>query len=294
MERILLFFFVLFLFTKTYTQSNKNWITDLDTLEHNLIKKDYLFTQFSKTKFKKEIHNLKNLSPINIEEEFWIINHLLSKFNNPNITLQNIEFKRFPFETKQFEGNYHIVSIHSDFSFILGYKLQKINGFSLSNIFKKTKNNSLNIKSFLEYYNFSKTDTLRLELLSDNEKQIKINLPFDTLYDLEEMTKIKPKKTPFYLEKQDRWFWQYGINFGQQVYFKYNIGLSKEFLDKNHDSLQVTYLQLSKDYNLPLQSVYDAPTFDDFTDKLFYKFKNRRYRKLFIDLRNNKKVMYWS
>ena len=280
---------MLFLFTKTYTQSNKNWITDLDTLEHNLIKKDYLFTQFSKTKFKKEIHNLKNLSPINIEEEFWIINHLLSKFNNPNITLQNIEFKRFPFEIKQFEGNYHIVSIHSDFSFILGYKLQKINGFSLSNIFKKTKNNSLNIKSFLEYYNFSKTDTLRLELLSDNEKQIKINLPFDTLYDLEEMTKIKPKKTPFYLEKQDRWFWQYGINFGQQVYFKYNIGLSKEFLDKNHDSLQVTYLQLSKDYNLPLQSVYDAPTFDDFTDKLFYKFKKRRYRKLFIDLRNNKK-----
>ena len=159
----------------------------------------------------------------------------------------------------------------------------------MSNIFKKTKNNSLNIKSFLEYYNFSKTDTLRLELLSDNEKQIKINLPFDTLYDLEEMTKIKPKKTPFYLEKQDRWFWQYGINFGQQVYFKYNIGLSKEFLDKNHDSLQVTHLQLSKDYNLPLQSVYDAPTFDDFTDKLFYKFKKRRYRKLFIDLRNNKK-----
>ena len=288
MKRILLFFFVLFLFIQAYTQSNKNWITDLDILKTELLQKEYLFSKFSKTKFKKEVHNLKNLSPISKEEEFWIINHLLSKFNNPNITLQNIEFKRFPFEIKQFEGIYYITSISSELSNYLGYKLQKINGFPLSNILKKAQNNSLNIKPFLEYYKFSKTDTLHLELLSDNEKHIEINFLFDKFYDLEEMTKITPKKIPFYLEKQDRWFWQYGINFGQQVYFKYNIGLSKEFIEKHHDNLQVSYFKLAKNYNLPLQSIYDAPTFDDFTTKLFCKFKKRRYKKLFIDFRNNK------
>ncbi len=288
MKRIYAFFFVLFLFLQVYTQNNQNWTTDLDTLEHHLLQKEYLFTHFHKRKFKEDIQKLKNTSFKTQEQQYWSLNTLLAKFKNPVISIENLEFKRFSFKIKEFKSDFYITNIHQNFSFVLGYKLQKVNDFPLKRILKNSNNiNSINIKSYLEFYQFSTSDTLRLELLSYKNKRIIIKLPFDKNYNLDEMEKIIPKKTPFYLEKQDRWFWQYGINFGQQVYFKYNVGLSKEFIEQAMDSLQISEITLARMYNLPLQSIYDAPSFDDFTEKFFLKFKKRRYRKLFIDFRNN-------
>ena len=288
MKRIYTFFFVLFLFLQVYTQNNQNWITDLDTLEHHFLQKEHLFIHFSKRKFKEEVRKLKMMPLQTLEEQYWSLNTLLTKFNNPLISLENKEFNRFPFKIKEFESEYYITSIHQDFSFVIGYKLQRINNFLLKRILKNANSiNVVNIKSYLEFYQFLKLDTLSLELLSDKDKRITIKIPFEKEYNLDEMAKVIPKKTPFYLEKQDRWFWQYGINFGQQVYFKYNVGLSSEFFKQTMDSLQITELSLAKNYHLPLQQIYDASSFDDFTEKLFLKFKKRRYKKLFIDFRNN-------
>ena len=288
MKRILSFFFVLFLYFQVYTQNNKNWITDLDTLEHCFLQKEQLFIHFSKRKFKEEIKKLKDTTFQTSEEKFWSLNSLFAKFNNHVFSLENLDFNRFPFEIKKFQGSYYLISIPQKFSFLLGYKLQKINGFPLKKILKYSSNsNNINIKSYLDFYQFSKSDTLRLTLLSTNKTTTTIKLPYISKYNFEEMVKVIPTKTPFYLEKKARWFWQYGINFGQQVYFKYNIGLSKEFIDNTMDSLQVSEITLAKNYHLSLQQIYDAPSFDNFTKKLFLKFKKRRYKKLFIDFRNN-------
>lgn len=288
MKRIILFFFVLFLSIQASTQSTNNWKIDLDTLEQHLLKQTHLFNSFSKTQFVKEINQLKNTNFKDVEEQFWQINEILKKFKNPNIKIVKSTFKKFPFKVKMFKNQYYITSIDGNFTRFLGCKLEKINGFPIQNIHKKTRDIAfINVKSFLEFYKFSKNDTIKLSLIDNKNKKQLINLVFNEQYDLEEMTKIFPKKKPFYLEKKQRWFWQYGINYGQQVYFKYNIGLSREFIKQQIDSMGISEYVFAKKYNLPLQSVYDAPTFIPFTEKLFLKFKKRRYKKLFIDFRNN-------
>ena len=146
---------------------------------------------------------------------------------------------------------------------------------------------TLNIPSFLKHSNFSKSDTLQLHLLSEKKHEITINIPLSDV-SLDDLVKVTPKQVPFYLQKPNRWFWMYGINYGQQVYFKYNIGLSKEFLQATMNRLQVSQLTMAKEYNLPLQTIYDAPTFTDFTEKLLQKLDKKRYKKLFIDIRGHK------
>ena len=279
--------FVFFIIFQAYTQSTQNWKIDLDTLENILLEKDYLFINISKKEFSYKL-GLLNKNKTNKELNFWELSNLLKSFKIPDLKLKNIEFKRFPFKIKQFKDKYHIISIHHDYNFILGYKLTKINNVKIDKILDKTKYiDDINSVSFLKYYNFTKKDTLKLSLLSDKDEKIKINLPLSEFND-EELIRIIPKKEPFYLQKSDYWFWKYGINFGQQVYFKYNVGLSKEFLQQQKDSFKISELTLSRQYKLPLQSIYDAPEFDELTEEVFLKFKNRRYKKLFIDFRNNK------
>lgn len=286
MIRILLFFFVFFQIIQVSTQNSSNWIVDLDTLENNLLQKEYLFTKFSKEEFKKHIYSLKKVKPHTREKKYWLLFDVLNKFNHQTVTLQTIGFDRLPFEIKKFNDNYYIIAIHPSFENILGHTLKKINDFPIKDILQRAETvNNINIKSFLEFYGFLKYGIVKLNLLSENKEIVEIELSIDKTEDL---VRISPNKTPFYLQKQDRWFWQYGINFGQQVYFKYNIGLSKEFLHKIKDSLQLSEVSVARTYQLPLQSIYDAPTFDDFTQKLFNKFNKRRYKKLFIDFRNMK------
>lgn len=289
MKKIIIFFVVFLMISHAYTQSNENWISNLDTIQQFFLQKEYLLSHTSKRNFIEKINYLKTKKVTDKEKYFWQLNDLVKTLNNPAITLKEKVFKRFPFKVKEFDNQYYITNIHPEFGFVLGYKLQKINNYPLHEILKNTfKTNQLNIKSFLEYYHFSKSDTLQLSLLSDSKEQVKIQLIFDELFDVEEMAKTIPKKTPFYLLKENKWFWQYGINFGKQVYFKYNIALSKEYLTYCNDSLQIATVKLARKYQLPVQAIYDAPNFDEFTEKLFRKFKKRRYKKLIIDIRDLK------
>ena len=286
MKRITTLLFVFFIIFQAQTQGTQHWKIDLDTLEHQLIQKDYLFTKISKIKFRNKIKLLKNKS-LDSTLQFWELSTLLHNFNIPSLQLQDTEFKCFPLEIKQFSEGFYIVGIHPDYSTFLGYQLTKINGFTINKMLQKTTSiKHLNSYSFLKYHHFLKKDSLRLSLISDKDKKVEISLSL-TKFDADELIRIIPKKEAFYLRKSSDWFWQYGINFGQQVYFKYNVGLSNEFLQQEKDSLKISAIRLAQNYKLPLQTIYDAPTFTDFTKKLFEKFKKRRYKKLFIDFRNN-------
>jgi len=285
MKRITPFFFVLFLYLQVYTQNNQNWTTDLDTLQYYLLQKDYLFVNMSKNKFKKSILKLKKNFNNNEELNYWNLDKLLNKFKISNLEISLDNFVRFPFEIKQFQDKYYITSINLKNEKLLGFQLLKINNHTLTNIINDKEINNINIKSFLEFNKITSNNNIALEVLSDDNKKQIINLTIDNNVDI---VNLKPKTKAFYLQKKNRWYWQYGINFGQQVYFKFNVGLSKEFIDNTMDSLAISEITISKQYKIPLQTIYDAPSFDDFTDKLFLKFKKRRYKKLFIDFRNMK------
>ena len=287
MKRIVFLLLFSFFFIKGISQTQNEWITDLDTLKHQFLQKKWLFNPFLKQQFIQKLESLKNNNPQNLENQYWQIVDLLRIFKQPTIQIKNIDFKKFPFRVKEFDGNYYLTSIDPNFENSLGVIIQKINGIAINSIVQKIQNVSdISTKSFLKHYKINKTDTLSLNI-QQNKKQV-VKLFFNEIENSNELTPIIPKNTPFYLQKQDRWFWSYGINYGQQIYFKLNRGLSKEFLQQMKDSLQITDYQLAKRYHLSLQTVYDAPTFNNFTKKLFQKLKKRRYKKLFIDVRNLK------
>ncbi len=296
MKRILPFLFVVLLYTQTFAQNitPKNWSIDIDSLQQKLLQKEYLFDNFTKKEFKKQLQQLKKeLATCNDKMVYWKLAKILSLFKNSNLQITKDTYLNFPFEVKQFKNGYYLTKIYRDYYRFLGCKLLAINGVSISkltqkiNVVNASSYKNIANKSLLEFLQISKRDTLKLTLLSD--KKTSIELPFIADFMEEEMEVLHPKKTPFYQEKSERWFWMYGINFGQQVFFKYNVGLSKEFFTKMKDSLGWNAFDCAKKYNIRLQSVYDAPNFRHFSQKLVQKFNNPRYKKLFIDLRNNKK-----
>lgn len=298
MRRIAMFFFVSMLYIQTFSQNTTivDWKTDLDILQNRLLQKDYLFNHITKEEFQKQINQLKKgLLLQNNAENYWKLAKIITLFKDCNLHIYQNDYKFFPFEIQHFKNGYYITKIHPEYETALANKLIAINDISISDLVKQIKKitdfpiHNISNKSLLEFIKISKTDTLSLTLVTKNKSKTIIKLPFEANFEKEEMMVITPKKTPFYKEKSDRWFWMYGINFGQQVFFKYNVGLSKEYFTKMKQSLGWNALDCAKKYDMRLQSVYDAPKFRNFTEKLVQKFNNKRYKKLFIDLRGNKK-----
>lgn len=279
--------FVIFIIPILCFPQDVHWIADLDSLEYKILQKPYLFNTFSKKLFSNKIKSLKNKAPLNDEEKYWSLFDLISSFKITQFSLQNNNFAKFPFRVKQFKGDYYLTSIIQNKKEVLGYRLKNINGISINSIIKKAKSvNNIPVKSFLMFNKIVSSDTLTLNLVSDNNQKEAIKLIFNEHIIEEELVDVTPKKNPFYLQKRARWFWSYGINYGQQVYCKLNIGIDENFIKYCVDSLNLSKTDLANTYNLPLQTIYDAPNFEEFSEKLFHKFTKRRYKKLFIDLRN--------
>ncbi len=281
MKRILTFFFVFFLIHVNYSQNIK-WVSSLDTLEQQLLKKDYLFKHVSKADFKEKIAHLKNTYSDDVEVNYWQLQNLLFSLKIPHLELRPITFKRYPYKIKRFGNQFHLVGIQSKYEGLLGTQVIGLNNILIQQLLNKTQSFSdINVISFLKNNDIS-TDTIVLNLITPYGKKesIKVSSQY------EEMVEINPKKIPFHQYKKSRWYWMYGINFGQQVYVKFNLGLSSEYIKHLKDSLNILEIMIAKQYHLPLQQVYDAPSFNDFTNKIFLKLKNRRYKKLFIDFRN--------
>ncbi len=312
MKKNYLFILSLLLFVSIFSQevSTLEWKKDLETLKNRLLEKDYLFYRFSKNEFQLEIEELKNrVSVLNLDEIQWNIHKILSHFKLFDLHLENVNSIRFPLELKVFQDNYYVTSIYKENSYLLGYKLIKIGDFNINEIVNKMKTvfylphknqiektlvKYLNNKSLLRYLNIYKKDTLKFTFKSQDNTIETINLPVFKDLDKETLAVIKPRNKLFYQRKNWVWFWKYGINFGKQVFLKYQVCSSKEHINKTLDSLNISEKEYAKAYKLPLQKVYDAKELQPFLETVVEKFEKKRYKKLIIDLRDNTKGAFLS
>lgn len=304
MKRIFLFFFVCCTLLAVHSQNTKkpSWNSSLDSIQSILLPKDYLFHTMTKKKFKQQIQNLKITdSLLNENQLFWKLSKLITSFKDVNLSIAKEDLEQFPFAIKAFNNKIYLTQIHQDYDSFLSYQLLKVNGFSIEVILRKIKKTTqLNPleqvpkKSILKFLKMLQSDTLKLSLLSPKGIKESIQLPFYRNLPSENITKLIPLKTPFYQRKKEKWFWSYGINYGKQLFCKINLGLSKEHINKMNDSLGWSAIEYATKFKLNLQNVYDAPSMDEFTDKIILKFKKRRYKKLFIDFRNTKIGSVWA
>ncbi|MCF6350172.1 MAG: hypothetical protein L3J23_03955 [Flavobacteriaceae bacterium] len=297
----------LFFYGTIYTQqiTKTQWKKDLDILQTELLEKEYIFHTFSKKALKIQIDQLKTkILYLNYTEIQWELNKLLTRFKTLNLGVSVINNKSFPFEVKEFNNKYYLTKINEENHYLLGKELIKINEFNFklistkmktvfylphSNLVTKNLEKNIHNKSLLNYLDIIKKDTIKLTFNTYNTDLEIINLPFITDLDRDLLVEITPNKTAFNQQKNYVWFWKYGINFGKQMFFKYQVSSSKEHIQKMKDSLQMSSLDYARTYKIPLQEVYDAPTFNPFIEEIIEKLKNPRYKKLIIDLRNHTK-----
>jgi len=304
MKKLIFLFCFLFINCTIFCQNDSiiDWEADLNYLNETLIKKKSLFNNLSKTEFKNQVNQLKNeLHLIKNDEIYWRVHQLLSTFKNQNLKVLVQDQKLFCFETKWFKNGIYLTKLPKEINYVLGQKLIAINDVSIEEVIKKIRtivylnkvdikvnfNQLIKNKSLLSFLSIIKNDTIQLTTSSENRKETTINLSFNELINEDNMSEIIPKKIFFYQTKKDRWFWKYGINFGKQVYFKYNVCLSKEYINKMKDSLNITEKDIAKAYHLPLQQIYEATSIDEMGQKIVEKFKKKRYKKLIIDFRGN-------
>jgi hypothetical protein len=304
MKKLTFLFCFLFINCTVFCQNNSiiDWKADLNYLNETLIQKEFLFNKLSKTEFNNQVNQLKNeLHLLKNDEIYWQFHKLLSLFKNQNLKVLVQDQKLFPFEVKWLKSGIYLTKLPKEFNYVLGQKLIAINNTPIKEIIEKVKtvvyqnNTSIRVnfneliknKSLLSFLNIITNDTIQLTTVSKNQESTSINLVFNELITDDNMSEIIPKKILFYQTKKDKWFWKYGINFGKQVYFKYNVCLSKEYINKIKDSLNITEKDISKIYHLPLQKIYEAVSIDEMGQKIVEKFEKKRYKKLIIDFRGN-------
>lgn len=304
MKQINTLFCLLFFSYSVFTQNGftTNWKADLEYLKKTVIQKEYLFKELSKIEFNNQINKLeKELPSLKNEAIYWRFHQLISSFKNQNLKVIVEEQPTFSFETKWFKNGIYITKLPKEQNYVLGEKLIAINNIPINKIIQKVltvsyynkasiKENYTNLiknKSLLEFLNITTNDSIQLTVISKNQEKITINIPYVEIINEDMISEIIPNKIPFYKTKNNSWFWSYGINFGKQVYFKYTICLSKEYIKKMNDSLAISNKAFSKTYTVPLLQIRNAPSINEITEKIVRKFDKKRYGKLIIDFRGN-------
>ena len=285
MKKILILKISILLGVCSYSQRN----TDLLYLKNQLIKKGYLFHSFKKEAFIKLIKSYsdKDKTGVNIA----VIDNILSNFKEIDLQPINNQENKF-FKIKCIDNEPHIVKINKEFNFLLEQEILKINGIPIKklkekltktfylphpSLISKFMEERLFQKDYLTYLDLTKEDSI---LITTKKYTGKIPLSGDII------STIKVEKELFKNRKNNLWFWSYGINFGQQVYLKFNKILSASHMQKMKDSLKWQNYTYAKNYNIPIQQTYNPLKFTDLTNKLHLKFSNSRYKKLIIDFRD--------
>lgn len=285
MIKIIILLYSVFLSVHMFSQKNKDFLF----LKKELMQHQYLFKTLNKEIFKKNIQKAKLKRNLLSR---WDIDDLLSSYKELNLkTLSNDEEIRF-IKFKVIADKIYIVKIAAQYRFLLGEEVTKIGNLSTKNLKQKiqktfylpnTKNvakfieKNLGEVSFLKFINCIQNDSIKIETKNFKEK-----IPVFS----EKFIEIKPETPIFKNRKPNIWFWSYGINFGQQVYLKFNQILSASHLKKMKDSLNWSNYKYAKTYHIPIQSTYNALKFTDLTNKLHLKFSNKRYKKLILDFRD--------
>jgi len=283
-KKQLLIFNVLLSFS-LFSQTNK----DLLFLEKELIKHDYLFRTVNKNNFKKIILQEQSKSDSLAR---WKVDEILAFFKEYNLKTISDNEEQILIKIKSINNKLYITGITKDYNFLLEEEIIKLNKISVNSLKKRIKQKfylsnatmletfleqNLGRLSFLNYFNLIKNDSI--EIATKNYKGKIAVSPSN----LEE---IKVEKTLFKNTKNNLWFWSYGINYGQQIYLKFNRIISASHFKKMKDSLNWSNYKYAKIYHIPIQSTYNAPKFIDLVNKLQVKFSNKRYKKLIIDFRD--------
>ena len=277
----------IFLGVSLFSQTNK----DLLFLEKELENHNYLFHTLNKNNFKKIIQKEQTKTDSLTR---WKIDELLANFKEFNLkTISNKE-EEIIFKIKSINNKLYITNISKEYSFLLEEEIIKLNKISINALKKRIKqkfylSNTIIVETFLEqnlgrfsflnYLGYIKNNSI--DIVTKNFKG-KITVSSSNLEE------IKIEKPLFKNRRNDLWFWSYGINFGQQVYLKFNHILSDSHLKKIKDSLKWSNYKYAKTYHIPIQSTYNAPKFINLINKLHVKFGNKRYKKLIIDFRDTR------
>jgi hypothetical protein len=282
-KKMILFLSILWVFC-AYTQSNLDKIF----LKENLLKRDYLFHTLGKERFNKLFDDAFNEIPVNN----WDVENLLANFKELNLKI--IKDKNdSEIKIKSINDKLYLTSIDKEYNFLLGQKILALNEIPIKKIkailkekfylpHKSIRNKyiekNLFNPSLIAFLHLNKSDSILIKTAN-----FKAYVPLQS----EIISDIEIEKNLFKDLNNNKWFWSYGINYGQQVYLKFNKFLSAEHFFKLKESLKWRNLNYAKNFHTPIQNTYKPLKYMDLINKIHLKFSKRRYKKLIIDLRDN-------
>jgi hypothetical protein len=285
MKNITVLLLSIFLSIHSFAQKDE----DLLYLKKELFKRKYLFANFKK----KELNNILNIHNSKKEPlSCYIIDNILSNFKEYNLKTVSKTNHLNSFRIKFIDNKMYIEAIDKKYSFLLEEEILKINNIFIYKIKDKLKKTfylphqkttekylekNIGSTNFLNFLNLSTGDSIQITTNKFNGK-----IPVNSNY----ISKLTIEKTMFSERNKSKWFWSYGINFGQQVFLKFNKFLSSIHIKKMKDSLKWSNYKYAKTFKVPLQQTYNPLVFTSLTNKLHASFSKNRYKKLIIDLRN--------
>ena len=267
-----------------YSILNAQQNTDILYLKKELITRKYLWHAVNSSKIE-----YKSIDTTNSSVFSWEIDKFFATFKEVNLqTIQN-DLENVSYKLKFVNKRAYIIEIVPKYKFLLGKELTSINNISLPKIIHKLQTtfylpNQNTIELFIEKH-LSSPSLLQFLKLAQKDSIIinkTIKIPLNSF----ETEKLKIEKPLFKDRKNTKWFWSYGINFGQQFYIKFSKILSSEHYKKMHDSLKWRNYKYATSFKIPLQQTYNPPKLNDLLQKIQLKFSKKRYKKLILDFRD--------
>lgn len=291
MKRIVL---LCFFFHLCVNGQNSTLNNDLQIFKETILSKNKLFHSYSKNEFIKQIDFIKKDTSDSLL--FWKLKALLSQFKEIDLSIHSVSRVKNIFTLKQFGNHFYLIGLPAENYLFLGTELLEINGFTIDEI-KKMISAKFNFQhpnqldkfcvdylgniDFLTFTGINSAKQIKIKVKDiDGVKEFIIPLKYANLVSLE------TTKKAFYQRFNNKPFWQYGINFGQQIFFKLTTSLTKEERLYLQDSLGLKTTKIAKLYQVPLQKVLEAKTMDYNKEKLNKKLKKKRYKQVFLDVRD--------
>ncbi len=269
--------------------SQGNIQAELDSIKNLIINTDLIDNNDSKKIF---VENFSELYKDSLN--FWEIQKKLSKLKINGLKIIPIKPNNYSFKVKIFQNKLFLISISNENNYLLGEEIIKINNIPIYKLVKQIQkqfflNHQTEAYKWLEE-NISNKEFMNY-LTSDFQNKIKIDFQNNKTILLKysqniQMDNLKHTKKMFSEKSPDKWFWSYGINYGQQVFIKFNKLLCYEQIIKLKDSLKKSNYTFAKEFNIPIQQTYNPIKYSSLKQKVLSKFKKNRYKKLIIDLRN--------
>jgi len=143
MKTILAIFVLLILSMNTKAQelSNEAWIEDLKAYQTGLEEKHIdLYNKISKTEFEKELAKIEASAGKETDLEMTLdLMRLTRKIGDGHtaVSARNLGFHHYPFEVKNFAGEWRVVKVAQEYNNLLGLKLVGVENKNIDSVVKK-------------------------------------------------------------------------------------------------------------------------------------------------------------